>query len=95
MTHALDSHVDLAAFENTRRLVRDHASPRFLGVEGGDADQVVAGGGDPEPLPVEFSGDVAELSSATDRLDPVEGCAAAVGWKLNDDHRTRIDELTL
>ena len=37
------------------------------GVEGGDADQVVDGGGDLEPGSVAFSADVAELASSADR----------------------------
>ena len=44
-----------------------------LGVEGGDAEEVVDGGGDLEPGSVAFSASVAELSSAGDGLDPSEG----------------------
>src|SRR5437879_3101151 len=43
-----------------------------LGVEGGDAEEVVDGGGDLEPGSVAFSASVAELSSAGDSLDPCE-----------------------
>src|SRR5918995_5488991 len=42
-------------------------------VEGGDAEQVVDGGGDLEPGPVAFSADVAELAAAADGLYPAEG----------------------
>ena len=44
-----------------------------LGVEGGDADQVVDGGGDTEPGPVALSAAVAQLAAAGDGLDPAEG----------------------
>jgi hypothetical protein len=44
-----------------------------LGVEGGDAEEVVDGGGDLEPGSVAFSASEAELSSAGDGLDPCEG----------------------
>src|SRR5690606_10941379 len=43
------------------------------GVEGGDAEQVVDGGGDLEPGPVAFSADVAKLAASCDGLDPAEG----------------------
>jgi hypothetical protein len=44
-----------------------------LGDEGGDAEEVVDGGGDLEPGLVAFSASVAELSSAGDGLGPAEG----------------------
>src|SRR5215213_4320709 len=44
-----------------------------LGVEGGDADQVVGGTGEEEPGPVALSPLVAELASAGNGLDPAEG----------------------
>ena len=43
------------------------------GVEGGDADEVVDGGGDLEPGPVALSAEVAEFAAAADGLDPAEG----------------------
>ena len=42
-------------------------------VEGGDADDVVDGGGHLEPGPVAVSALVAELATASDGLDPAEG----------------------
>ena len=43
------------------------------GVEGGDADEVVDGGGDAEPGPVALSASVAEFAATGDGLDPAEG----------------------
>lgn len=43
------------------------------GVEGGDSQQVVDGGGDFEPGSVAVAADVAQLASSGDRFDPAEG----------------------
>ena len=43
-----------------------------LGVESGDADQVVDGGVDLEPGWVALSADVSELAASADGLDPPE-----------------------
>jgi len=42
-------------------------------IQGGDAHQVVDGGGDLEPGPVALSASVAELVAAGDGLGPAEG----------------------
>ncbi len=42
------------------------------GVEGGDPEDVVGGGGEEEPGPVALSPSVAELAATSDGLDPAE-----------------------
>src|SRR3954469_11056053 len=49
------------------------AGSGWCGVEGGDADQVVDGGGHLEPGPVAGLAEVAQLAAAADGLDPPEG----------------------
>src|SRR5680860_590246 len=54
------------------------------GVECGDADEVVDGGGHLEPRPVAFLADVAEFASSPDGLDPSEGLLDSFTDPLGD-----------
>jgi len=63
------------AFEPAMRRCEAHRAPGSggLGVQGGDADEVVHRSGHQEPGSVALQTDVAQLASTGDRLHPAEG----------------------
>jgi hypothetical protein len=63
-----------------------------LRVEGGDAEEVVDGGGDLDPGSVAFSASVAELSSAGVGLDPSEGFL--VRLRIDESRQRESSQLT-